>query len=384
MPEPEPVGTVLSRVLPVLRCSALPLALRCPGSVRATDVKLNQSHAAADVGTAAHEALRALAESGSVEWSALPEIAQRHQIDAEELRILCALATKLWPHVSASFKDALAEVALAAELVPGVTLSGHVDLLSIRGTVARAGDWKTGRKDSDYSQQMRGYATLVLLDDPQLTEVTVTVLWVREGDIENYTMTRAQCEEWLRELIATVVNWDEIYRPGTQCNYCPRSHECPAANALIRRDVAAIRDIETVSRAETELGLMKPADIVELLRKAEIVASYALRVRDAIKEHVQKHGDVVANGVRLSIETQEQRQLVPLAAWPVLEQAGFTDEDFAACIDMRISRVEKRAAEKAKAEQRNAAAAVRTIQKQLAEADAVTTRTVEKLTQKRA
>lgn len=364
-----------------LRASSLPLAFRCAASVRPAELRIDEVHESANVGTAAHEALRSLAETGSLDWEAIPEIAARHRVDEDEVRMLCALGNTLWQSVSESFGGALTEVALSAEL-DGVTLTGHVDLLAIHGTVARAGDWKTGRKDSDYSAQMRAYAALILLDNPQLTEVTVTVLWVRDQSIENYTMRREGLRAWLGDLTARVIEWDGVYRPGEHCRHCPRSHECQAANALARRDVAALNDRELVERAENELSQMTAEQILDLHRKVVMVSSYCERVHAAIKEHVAKHGDVVADGKRLTIETQERRQLDPLAAWPVLEAAGFDDEDFARCVDLRISRVEKVVAEKAG--RGNGAAAVRKVAKELESAEAVERKQTHKLVQKRA
>lgn len=367
-----------------LRASALPLAFRCPGSVHPGIVSLNETHESAFAGTAAHEALRSLAETGSINWDSLTRIAERYQVDPDELRMLSALGAKLWNTVSQSFPDALTEVGgLAVEVAPGVILSGHLDVLSISGTVARAGDWKTGRKDGDYSQQMRAYGALVLLDNPELTEVTVTVLWVRDCEAENYTMTRADTEKWLQELIQVVVEWDGVYRPGRlHCKHCPRSHECEAANALVRRDVAAIADKQLVARAECEIEMMSPSEIVEVLQKADLVSSYAERVRQAIKRHIEDHGDVVADGVRLTIQTDTKRELDPIRAWPVLESKGFKDEDFAECIDLRISRVEKRIAKNAG--RGKGAGSVRELGDALAKAQAIETKEVRKLVTKRA
>lgn len=365
-----------------LRASAAPLAFRCAGSIRRGDVVLNESHDAANAGTAAHDALRSLAETGHLDWDSIPEIAARHFADPDEVRLLAALGSKLWPSVAESFPRALTEVDLAVELAPGVTLTGHADLLAVTSNVARGGDWKTGRRDSDNSHQLRAYCVLVLADNPELEEVTFAALWVRDQEIENYTMRRAEAEAWIAELLRTVVDWDGVYRPGSHCKHCPRSHECPAANALIRRDIAALSDQELVERAEAGLATMPDADIVELFRKADVVTRYADRVKDAIKARVLEHGDVVANGVRLTIDTEERRQLVPLKAWPVLESAGFEDPDFAACVDIRISKAEKVAAQKAG--RGKGAAAVRALKEKLEAADAVEVKEVRKLVQKRA
>lgn len=374
----------MTRRLPVLdeiRASALPLAMLCPASARTADVPIREESGPANLGTGCHEALRPLAEGRPVPWDGLPEIAKRHGVALDDLRVLVALAAKLWPSVAASFPDALSEVALRAEIAPGVWLTGHVDLLAIQGPAARAGDWKTGRLDYDYSHQMRAYSALVLLDDESLEEATTTALWLREGDAETYTLTRATLPAWVASVVARVVEWDGVFHPGAHCAHCPRSHECEAANALVRRDIAAIADKSLVARVESELALMAPAEIAETLAKAKLVQGYAQRVVDAIRDHVKAHGDVVAPGVRLTMEDEERRSLDTAKAWPVLEAVGFRDDDFAACVDIRVSKAEKRLAEKAG--KGNGAAAIRDLANRLADADAVEIKTTQKLVVKR-
>jgi len=343
-------------------------------------VPLNEVNDAATMGTAAHATVRPLAETGRMDWDAIPAFAQRYGVNADELRMLCAMANKLWPHVAASFRGAMTEVELVAEL-PGLHLTGHADLLAVSAGSIRIGDWKFGRKDQDHSQQLRGYAALALLYSPETPEATGTILWVRDGEAENYTMDRAGLAAWLDELRSTVVDWDGTYRPGKHCTFCPRSHECPAANALIRRDVAALSDRDLVARVETDLALMPAAEIIEILHKADAVRRYCDRVHEAIKAHVEQHGDVANNGTVLTIETQERRALDPLKAFPVLEAAGFGDEDFARVMDLRISKVESVVAEKAG--KGNGAAAKRALAAELRKAGAIELTESKQLKEKR-
>jgi hypothetical protein len=61
------------------------------------------------------------------------------------------------------------------------------------------------------------------------------VLWLRDQSIENYTMSRADARSWLAELLATVVDWNGVYRPGPHCAHCPRSR-VRGGERLIRRE----------------------------------------------------------------------------------------------------------------------------------------------------
>lgn len=365
-----------------LRCSFMPLLFRCVGVLDAPDAELriDATNEAAGVGSAAHEVLRSLPESDRLDWDAIPEAAERHSASVDEVRMLSAIGAKLWPEIASSFRGATTELYLAHEIRPGIELTGHLDLVRIDARSARCGDWKTGRKDSDYSHQLRGYAALLFRDNPDLDEVTTTAIWIREREIENYTLNRAEARAWELQLLERVTRWDGTYRPGKHCDYCPRSHACQALQAMARRDVAAF-DERLAERAEAELALMAPAEIVELLHKAKSVEAYATRVQAAIKAHVVRTGEVCGAGARLSVETEEQRELDPLAAWPVLEAAGFADADFAACMKLGVSKVEKVVAKAAG--RGKGAAAVRKLNEDLRKAGAVQIREVAKLTERR-
>ena len=361
-----------------LRASDAPLAFLCPGSARAGDVELRERSDAAALGTAAHEALRPLAESGAVDWAELPDIAARWGVDDADLRIIVAGAIKLWPHVAESFSRAMTEVPFRHESEQW-TLTGHVDLLANGDESARLADWKTGRKDRDYSHQMRAYGVLALLDDPELREVTVTILWTREAEIENYTLTRADVQRWISELEERVVGWDGTYRPGPHCRHCPRSHECSAANALERRDMAALLD--TGLADSLAIAKLSPGEQVELFRKAALAVSVGERVRAAIKAHVEARGEIATEATRLTIDTEERRDIDTLKAWPVLERAGFGDTEFAQTVAVRISKVESLIAKRAGFGK--GAAAIRALTSELDEAGAVQTKEVRKLVEKR-
>lgn len=360
-----------------IRASAMPRAVLCPGSVRRGRLLIDATSEPADLGSAAHEAFRPLAEGVAIEWDSLPGIADRWNVSAEELRMLVALARKLWDRVKDSFKDALTEVPLSTAIAPGVELTGHADLVSISGRAARIGDWKTGRKDSDYSHQMRAYAALALRDNPDLEEATATILWVRDGEIENYTMTRADAEAWLHAVRQRVVEWDGVYRTGSHCSYCPRLHECEASTAMARRDAATLLDVDAV----TAIASMDPERVVELYQKVLLVEQCAERVREAVRVRASADGPITANGFAIGLEPEERRSLDVLKAWPVLEAQDFTDEDYAACIEIRPAKLDKVVAQKAG--RGKGAAAVRALTERLEQADAVKKNTVQKLVVRR-
>lgn len=363
-----------------LRASGLPLALRCAGSVHG-DPRVDETNDAADLGTAVHEALRSLVELGSVNWDSMPALAKRYGVPEDELRMLTVMGAKLWTEVSSSFPDALTEHPLehVFQLVSGgpLALTGHADILSITAGAARIADWKTGRNDSDHAEQARAYCALALLSYPDLEEATCTLLWVREGEAENYTMRATELDTWLEELVEKVVRWDGVFHTGKHCQYCPRSHACTAVNAMARRDIAIISD-----SAAADIANMPAAEVVALLEKADLVANLAKRVREVVKERVREHGDIIGNGKRLTLVTEERRGLKTLDAFPVLEAAGLGDEEMARVINISLSETERVVAQLAG--KGKGAGAVREFRSKLEAAGAIEINTIEKLVAKRA
>lgn len=325
------------------RCSALPLAFACPGSVRPASVCIDTTDESAANGTATHVALEQVARGGGVPWDNLEAIAASHGADADTVKVLTACGAQLWEQVKDSFPGAITEVPLSAALPGNVELTGHVDVLSIVGSVARAGDWKTGIKDSDYREQMRGYCALILLDNSDLIEATCTLLWVRDREVENYTMTRAGLVEYLAEFQARVVDWDGRFRPGRHCQYCPRHHECEAATALSRSAVTSF-----LSQDVQSLALLPTSDVVHIYHQAKFVKELAERALTAIREHAKLNGPIVADGTRVQTRTQETIEVKPLEAWSILQDKyGFTDEDFAQCVKITTGAMKKVAAARA-------------------------------------
>jgi len=310
-----------------------------------------------------------MVETGAVDWTDLPRLAEECGVDADELRMLCAMATNLWRTLKPSFPDARTEVEFRMYSETGIEfmLTGHVDLISYWQADGRKGlrgaDWKSGRKDFDYGQQMRAYCALALLEDGTLDEATFTLIWLRSGDVETYTMRREEVTAWLDTVAQKVVAWDNVYHPGPHCNYCPRSHECAARTAMIRRDVSAFLDSTVMSEA------IVPAAMIGMARRAKMVKKAAEDALAIIKAYVEKHGAIEGEGVALVITETPTRKLDVAKAWPVLEDSGFVDEDFTDAVTLSVTKVEKRIAQKAG--KGNGAAAVRMLGQQLEAAGAV-------------
>lgn len=365
-----------------IRCSKLPIAFKCPGSVRMpAAVPIDETNDPAYVGTAGHEGLTGLARAGQVDWDGVPALAKKHGVDEKELRVLLALGTQVWKRVRESFPNASAEVELTYDL-GNVELSGHLDLLGTNGVTGYVGDWKLGRLDSSYAEQLRGYMALVLLKHPTLTDAKGYVLWVRDDEAESYAMDHAAKWEWLQRVENEIVQWDGTYRPGSHCQYCPRSHECPAANALARRDMLALMDKDLpghLEDAETIRDLVRkdPDRAVQLLEIARAAEKRAARVAAALKSLVLTDGDVEGTEKRLTIQTSEVRGLEVLPTFGVLEELGFDNETLSQVVTLHISKIEEIVKERAG--KGNGARALRELEAKLNEVGAIKTSTTKAL-----
>lgn len=348
-----------------LRCSQLPLAFKCAGSVRTDGLVIDETHEAGAMGTAAHEAHAHMVTHGLVDWDGVDELARRHGVDASELRSLLGLGQRLWEQVSGSFPNASAEVSMAYA-GDDFVLTGTADVIGISADVAHIGDWKDGRVDSDYAQQLLGYAFLALASGG-VDRAEAGILWVRETEYEHHSMTVEQASAWLVRLHSEVVKWDGTFRPGNHCTNCRRAHECPARRAIVRRDVEAIAGMDLDDRA---IAALTPAQRIDLVIKARAVAQIAERFIGAIKADVAKNGAVNADGKTLTLLKSERRSVRAWEAFPVLQER-LDDAEMAQVTTISLSKAEELV--RKKAPPRKGAQAVRELNMALEEASAIAT-----------
>jgi hypothetical protein len=348
-----------------LRCSSLPILFSCGASRLPPEIVVYDPPGdPADLGTRVHEELA-------------------HHVVGEEVEpskttgFLFWAGVKAWRELSPEFPSPMTEVSLSYDFEEW-SCTGHVDVVSVVGLEIRILDWKSGFKDSDYGEQMRGYCALALLMYPEIELATATIVWLRTGEIERYTMKREQLAGWESD-VSEALEREES--PGPHCDYCHRSHECRSRNALVRRDVATMLDLGT-EEAVASIARLPPGEIVQLLSKAKMVAACAERIRDAIKAHVETVGEVVGDGKKLTLAQENRRVLDPLKTWPILTEEGFADEDFAACVKISASSVDDITAKRAG--RGNGKRAIASRRERLETAGAVSINTIQKLTERRA
>ncbi len=368
-----------------LRCSGLPLNFKCPGSARPPALKIRTMSDPAALGIAAHTALQGVVTNGGPSPEELTELAIKEGVDTEDLRILLACGAKLWREVRESFPGAETEVEIVADFGDFV-LSGHPDLHSYRAGVVRAGDWKTGRVDSDYSAQLKGYAVLLRRElekaGIEVTEATGTVLWVRDCEAENYTLDSAAFDQFVASIREQIVNWDGTHHPGTHCTFCPRWHECEARVAHDRGAVETFSSKQIRAIDIDELTHLSDGQKLELYHQAKLVAELAETVKGVVKRYIQTHGPIVADGQRLAVVPEERSKVVAEKAWDVLEESGFTHAEFVQCVNIGVTAMKSVTAKKAG--RGHGAGAIRELMAKLETAGAVEKTVTERFEEKRA
>jgi hypothetical protein len=279
-----------------------------------------------------------------------------------------------------ALRDAFPGATCEREFSIGVgehTLIGHSDVRSdVLGTV-RILDWKSGRVDHDYSEQMLGYCALELLSNPFVERAEAHIVWLREREVEPWSMTREELPGWVERVGSALDSHATVY--GRHCTFCPRAHECPGRAAVVRRDAQSLLDLSD-EELSNGLATMTPDRIIELTRQARSVSTAADRVVAAVRMHAAEKGDIVGESSKLTLAEQIRKKVDAERAWPVL-QRHLTDGELAKCLDVRLTAASDAVA--AKAPPRGGAAAKREFQSDLEAAGAVSHNTVRVLTEKR-
>lgn len=307
-----------------IRCSALPLVTICGHSAIKPDVHVNQWSAPSATGTTTHACLRRHIETG---WNSVEEIAD------DETRFLVSQGIKMWRTLRDWIVYPVCEQEVEADFGEFV-LTGHTDIQSVAERTIRIVDWKSGRLDSLYREQMLGYGAAALRADPSLERAECYISWLRTREVEVHVFERCELDEWKGRLLESL--GAKRYNVGPHCYGCARGHECPGHGAIVRRDIASL---EWVSASEIQHGLssMSRERIIELSEKAKLVSARAQCVLSAIRSHVEEHGPVVARGSELCIVEESRRSVDTSAAWPVLME-HLTDDELSAVVDVSLSR----------------------------------------------
>lgn len=369
-----------------IRCSSLPEAFKCPGSLRLPVLQIDPHNDASAVGTAVHALMRDVVEAPAGQLIAAKDlpiaaVCAEHGVEQREVWPLMMSGIATWLEIRASFPRAETEVECTWKCESsGVTLTGHIDAITVDFDRINLLDWKSGRVDRDYSQQVRGYMALALLNNPSVQLAVATVAWLRDQEVETYSMDRTAMTAWVAQLDREVVAWDGVFHPGRHCGFCRRSHTCPALAAHVRRDLAVMETDATLAGAvEQDVRELAPTKLLEMWDRWKTVKAFGESFEKAVRRALEA-GPIIADGRTLELVEQQRREVDVLRAWPAIEKR-LDDAEVAACLSVSISELENQVGKKAG--RGKGAEAKRELAAELEEAGAITTKTMKLVKEKR-
>jgi hypothetical protein len=352
-------------------------------------INVNEWFPETELGTAVHAALARYVAVMPVDIGA---IARLYGVDESDLGYLFSQGRKAWAEIMPPDDCPVnpeiplhASLHLAEPRADGATnlwdvdLTGTADVIVLRegGRVVEITDWKSGRTDSDYREQVLGYCVLALKNYPAAEVATARLVWLRGrgggADVEMYSLRRDEAEMWVERLMGQVKS--ETYRPGGHCQYCPRKFDCQARVDMSKASLAVLG-----AESHRALQQLTGPEQIALYKRAKDVQRLTYQVIDEVKALVESAGPIEGNGVRLEMVEEQRRKLLPGPAWPVLQRL-LTDEGLEAAVSVSITKAEDAVAKGAPRGQ--GAARKRELAAELEAAGAVQVDVAKKLTERR-
>lgn len=259
------------------RVSDLPRILRCPASQQPPDLSIESDSYAARLGTAVHAALARLVSGERADFDT---IAAASEVERDDLAPLFFAGRSMWE----DYADAIEVLEVEAEYTrvvvdaPGVVFRGHPDLVGRTieddEPVLVVLDWKSGRPDSGYFDQLLGYIELAATDREHghgyvFHHAKAIVAWLRDRIVDIRDVDEAVRADW-RERVVYAIEHPDQYGPSAEtCQYCPRRYECPARDGMAQATAnALVKANDILALAPASLAAMKPkADLLKSILK---------------------------------------------------------------------------------------------------------------------
>lgn len=328
-----------------IRCSRLDRAWICAESLNPGEPSIETPSEPADLGSAFHEWSRT---RGTADQS---EIATRYNVSADELDRLIAYSMVAERDLRKWFQGAAAERALEyvepwdCPPYDKIRLTGSIDRCEVLGESAAILDYKTGRVDTGYEHQQRGYGFLMIRAEPRITEVKSATVYVAHGYWKPRTYKVESLESWWFDFKRRLANGIGRFSPGDHCGYCPRRPTCPGVQAYQRSALAIITDdnLDSPNTCAADLTVDNMAVVGPQLAETRSNVSYiAKRCEEFMSvlraKVIEVGGEIPAgDGKVLKIIKVNRRTLDAQKAWPVLA-AHLNDQEIAESCKISLSK----------------------------------------------
>jgi hypothetical protein len=323
------------------RASSLPLAVTCPSALEPGAIRIESPNDHADLGTAVHWLLSESIVSPPSDEDLITTAAMRFSVDKDELSRLFWWAWHQWREIRQWFPHPSTEQYMEYES-SGVKLTGHVDVMSVVvGGEVRIADWKSGRLDSDYEQQIRAYCWLALQEYPRYDTAYGVTIRVRDRVTDGWRWTRDELQAWWDALVDRLTREDRPYNPGLHCAYCPRGATCPAKTALVQQAAECLL-------VDNPMGTLPDDPAERAVIYGQVIDQITVLSRMCDQARAVIKSDVVAAGGRMPIGdgrvlviTSSNRTEIAATPQSLTLIETLVGDDLPQCVSVSKSELEK-------------------------------------------
>ena len=267
----------------------------CPASAQRPDIAIDTSEESADIGRAVHEALAWLIEedahrpvSGANEAD-LFGISAKHGAPDGDVKMLAWAGWKMWKQIDESLTDIQLEQSMEVTSKRGYRLTGTADVMALmsgRPDTLVIFDWKSGRRESNPFDQLKGYALMGSMLRPAISRAIVSVGWLRTGMIESHSFSLDDMTAFDIELSEALTSSSPVFKPSAEtCLFCPRKADCPG-----RRQIVASAGLDMAAASGESANAMTPAALGALWPRSRMLKKVLEDYEDAVRIAVMDAG----------------------------------------------------------------------------------------------
>lgn len=305
---------------PTIRSSSVPTLMTCTPAVLNPDglVAVEQENETALLGTLVHALCQKLVDTGSYDLMSIKD--RLNEADFDRAGMLFNNFLTVWREAQPYMKKPQTEVAFDVEL-SHCRLTGHIDCIHFDPARAFVLDYKTGRTHEDHYHQMAAYArgAWELAGKPPAFTVYVTVVYLEDNAVHNYTFSVENLREWEQEFEGKLR--DTRYVAGRKCAHCTLQGSCPAYRDYGRAGIALLGEftVEGVG-TPTNWETLTPEERGNIVDHIYVVEKAIDRVKLTLRNTVKSKGSVdIGGGKEYVLIEQEEKQVDARRALPVLE-----------------------------------------------------------------
>jgi len=315
---------------PSYRASSLARIEACPASVELS--KLAQADTGSEIaerGNRIHAAIAATFTRG----------AETPNLEDGEAEVVQTILDRISRVYAAKPDEILVEHTLELQ-GPGFKLTGTVDMVMFFGDHAVVMDHKTGFKPvapAGENIQLLTYTLMLASKRRDIKSFTLLINqpMVKGGGTEARIEISDLRDVWQRlERLGRSVTPDATPTPSeSACQYCPALELCPAHKA----NLATVSKLDIVH----SWASLTVADKVVLWKQLRLATAVIGKYETLFRSELEANPDAFPGEIRLTAGKKMTKIKNPSGLFKVLAALGLTGDQFAACVDIKKTELEK-------------------------------------------